>query len=485
MTTKAKLVEEVEDVIRTSLAISGLDLGREKLIVGVSGGADSLALLHALSRLLASEQLIVAHLDHKLRPTSTDDAQQVAELAANLGVRFHRDEVDVAALASANGWSIEEAGRKARYRFLAQLALREDTAVVVVGHHADDQAETVLMHMLRGSGLAGLRGMQPFGRLPDAPDVWLLRPLLRVSRADILSYCEENALQPTFDETNLDRDFLRNRIRHELLPLLESVNPNFGERLRDMADIVSADYALLQELVDRDWDEVVKLQRSGWVELDRQRWLTRPLSLRRYLLQRAVAHCRGEARDVGFRTLEAARTIAEAGITGSRASLPGGVELRVGYNSLELSLESGTSLSAFPQLAVAPGTILIVPGRVELAHGFAIVAELAMVDDAVKFYTHPDPWQAYVDIGIESDLVVRSRISGERFQPLGLGGQTATVKDVMINRKIPAIAREHWPIVATEEHPVWIVGHVVDHRARVTGDSLRVVQLRCETPGDL
>jgi tRNA(Ile)-lysidine synthase len=216
----------VEVRARELLSQAGLT-GRHRLVVAVSGGPDSLALLHLLSRreLHPAANLVVGHLNHQLRPSAAADATFVAETAAAWGLECHTESVDVAGLARRDGLSLEEAGRGARYQFLARLAHAVGAAHVAAGHNADDQAETVLMHFLRGAGLSGLRGMRPAGPLPGDPAITLLRPFLTTGRAEIEAYCQEHGLAPLTDASNTDTTYFRNRLRHELLPYLAGYNP--------------------------------------------------------------------------------------------------------------------------------------------------------------------------------------------------------------------------------------------------------------------
>ena len=212
---------------------------RSRLILAVSGGPDSLALLHLFSEqgLHPRQNLIVAHLNHLLRPDASADAAFVRETAAAWGVGYREQTVDVAALAQAEKRTVEEAGRLARYRFLARVCRQERVHFVLTGHQADDQVETILHHLLRGTGPAGLAAMTPVARLPEAPDwpAWLLRPLLTSSAADIRAYCAAHNLQPRQDSTNEETDYRRNQIRLELIPQLEQFNPQLRERLLTLA----------------------------------------------------------------------------------------------------------------------------------------------------------------------------------------------------------------------------------------------------------
>lgn len=478
-----KLTELAREELYQAAATTEIDLTNAQLVVGVSGGPDSLTLLHVLERILRPGQLIIAHLDHGLRPSSAVEAQRAAEAAR--GMRFFTERVDVAELGRVQGLSIEEAGRTARYDFLARVARQEGALIVAVGHHADDQAETILMHLLRGSGLAGLQGMRPIGRLPNASELWLWRPLLHVTREEIEQYAAEQGLEPARDESNADTVFLRNRLRHELLPILERYNPQIRRRLVEMADLVAADEALLQDLTDDVWRDITLAQSDSRVELSRERWRATPIALRRRILRRAIATVRPELRDMGYRTLEAARRVAESSQSGSlRADLPGNVTLQAGYESIYVVAGADDHTRGYPQLSTEDAPLaLAVPGSVALADGWQITSEWVEAWSEEVVQQNRDPWAAYISHGSGAQLTVRPRRPGERIRPLGLGNKKK-LKEVMIDRKIPVHLRRRWPIVANDEHVVWVVGHILDERARVEPGSGRVVRLVARPPDD-
>jgi tRNA(Ile)-lysidine synthase len=467
------LLEQIEGDLRPTR------LAHSKLVVGVSGGPDSLALLHALKELDRFKALVVAHLNHSLRPTADNEAQLVQNTAASWNLPCYIEKVDVAELARREGWSLEEAGRRARYRFLAQVATHVKAGMVAVAHNADDQAETVLMHILRGSGLAGLRGMLPISSVPGASKLVLIRPFFQVSRAQILAYIRRHGLTPIEDITNKDTTFFRNRLRHELLPLLAEYNPQVKVRLQHLATITAADYALLQELLQEAWDEILRESGDDWLRLDREGWLTLPLSLRRSTLRRAVEQLLPSGRDVAFRPIEQARFVVESGETGAKATLPGGLILTVAYDHFTIAADPQSVPTDLPQLLDETSVTLPVPGQVSLARSSTIEASLADDVDLAQIESNRDPWQVFVDVADADLLQVRPRRPGERFRPLGMQGRSASVKEVMINRKIPARLRPRWPLVANQRHLVWLVGHHLDERVRVTADSQRIIRLKC------
>lgn len=455
------------------------------LLIAVSGGPDSLALLHILAAIYPAEGLVVAHLNHGWRAEAAAEAEFVRETAVTLQIPCHIEKSDVVGLARAEGLSLEEAGRKARYDFLARLARQVGAKVIAVGHHADDQAETVLMHLLRGSGLAGLRGMLPLSPLPGAADLWLVRPLLTTSRAEIEQYCQERDLHPVIDPSNEDTTYFRNRLRHELLPHLAAYNPQIAGRLQHLAAVTAADYALIEQLTQKKWAEIKRESGPDWLALDRLAWLALPLSLRRRMLRQAVQQLRADLRDVGFQPIEQARWVAERGQTGQQATLPGGLLLTVEYEQLTIAAKPDALPVYLPQVVgeTATSTLLRasvplpIPGRVELANGWLLTADMLEEFDWAQVMNNPDPWQAFVVV--ERPLLLRTRQPGEHMQPLGMGGQSSKLKEIMIDRKIPARLRANWPLVVTESHPVWLVGYLLDERARVTADSTSVIHLQC------
>jgi tRNA(Ile)-lysidine synthase len=453
----------------------------EKWVVGVSGGPDSLALLHLLWQIVGAERLVVGHLNHGLRPTAAAEAEFVAQTAAAWHIPFYQQTRDVAALAREAGLSLEAAGRQARYTFLAEIAQTVEAKLVAVGHHADDQVETILLHLLRGTGLAGLRGMELVRPLPHAPDYLLLRPLLYSSRADIEAYCRDHQLQPRHDETNIDTRFQRNWLRHELLPQLVDYNPRIKRHLQQMAEIVAADLSLLDDLTTGIWPGVLAGQGDDWLALDRSAWQAQPLALRRRLLRRAVQQLAPGA-EIGFRTLEQARLLAEAEGSGTTAVLPENIQFEVDYERLRLRRESAVIPPRAPQLPTMNPLPLPIPGQVALANGWWV--ESAVIDpfDQAAIENNPDPWTVFLDGEQAGTLYLRPRRPGERMQPLGLNGRSAKLKEIMVNRKIPAALRARWPIVANDDHLLWLVGHVVDERVYVTAVTRQVWRITCHPP---
>jgi tRNA(Ile)-lysidine synthase len=296
-----------------------------------------------------------------------------------------------------------------------------------------------------------------------------------------VAYCQEHSLRPITDESNSDPAYFRNRLRHELLPLLAAYNPHVGERLQSLAEITAADYHLLEKLAARAWSRLAPRSGPGWLQLDRRHWLSLPLSLRRATLRRAVCALEPGPNELGWRALEQARRVAEAGAVGAQSGLPTGVTLTVGYQWLHVA-RGPLPPGDWPQLVDEQPRPLAVPGAVTLAHGWRL--EVNAIEPRENLVESAKPFQVFLDAKVAHDLTVRPRQPGERFQPLGMRGASASVKELMINQKIPANARRLWPIVATPDHLVWIAGSHLDERARLTAATRQVVALRIVPPAD-
>ena len=456
-----------------------LNSPQTKIVVGVSGGVDSLALLHLLWQALGAERLVVAHLHHGLRAEADADAQFVRETAVSWQIPVVIEKANVAQAAKKEGLSLEAAGRQLRYRFFAEQARRFGATAVAVAHHADDQAETVLLNLLRGSGTLGLRGMLPLGNVPGAVDLPLLRPFLHIHRTELEAYCAKHGLQPCHDSSNDDTQFARNRIRHELLPLLKRYNPQINNRLQQLADINSADYAALAAQFEQIFPTIVSQRGDGWIKFHRAAFKGLALAWQRIALRKVVQQLRPLQTEIGFRTIEQARELILSGGSGSEAALPGVLMMRVEATKVIFGAESDPLSHAFPQVTAVSPQPLTIPGELLLAGGWRITAVSQPNVSLKAVRQNGDVWQAFVDVGAVEKLWVRPFAPHERFQPLGLGGHSQPIQDLLGDRKVMREKRPLWPIVATTQHPVWIVGHRLDERVRVTNISRRIIHLTC------
>lgn len=455
----------------------------EKVVVGVSGGPDSLCLLHLLNRLKGELEigLQVAHLNHGIRGEEAEaDAVFIEEVAQEWGLPITVERRDVPAYAAEKRLALEEAARQVRYAFLAQVAHQVGARSVAVGHNADDQVETILMHWLRGAGLAGLRGMRPLQGWPwPGEELRLVRPLLELPRADIEAYCREEGLEPRFDRSNLDTTYHRNRIRHHLLPLLEEYNPNIREVIRRAALIMADDYDYLRLQGEEAWERLAQ-EGNGSLLFDLEAWDGLHPSLQRQLLRRAIHHLRSELRNIDWIHIEQALEALGGKPAGTKVTLPQGLSLFKSYRTFAI----GEAMPS-PDLPLVEGDIrLEVPGRVALLGGWELEAQVVGAQGREEALSNLDPWQAYLDLGRAGrDLTIRGRRSGDRFQPLGMGGQEKALRQFMIDAKIPRHIRDKWLLVVSPQHIVWVAGYRIDERVRVREETEEILLLRFQRGG--
>lgn len=455
-------------------------LAQQPLVAAVSGGPDSLCLLHALTRLRpAGLALHVAHFDHGLRGAASQaDAEFVARTARDWGLPATVERADVGAYAAARRLNLHQAARELRYRFLARVARATAAGAVVVAHHADDQAETVLMHLLRGAGPAGLRGMLPLlpwdawavGQPPDPAGPPLLRPLLAVARSAIEHYCAEHGLVPRQDASNVDPAYTRNRIRHELLPLLRGYNPQIAAALGRTAAICADDQALIQDLLDQRWSELALVAPTS-VRLDLACWRGLPAALQRAALRRAHQTL-APASTLPWEQIEHAREL--VGRVDRQADLAGGVRLSSDYRQATLA-SAAPPAPLGPQLADGPH-ILTVPGRLELGGGWAIQAFWP----AQHSPPASPPWQIDLDAALLClPLLVRTRRPGDRID-LGVGHKR--LQDLFVDARVPRPLRDAWPLLASGDELVWVPGLRVAAHVRAGPATTRALRIYLSGP---
>src|SRR5436305_1877117 len=504
------------------------------LIIAVSGGADSLCLLHLLHQLCGPDrrypasQLHVAHLNHQLRGSASEhDAQAVACLAETWGLPCTIGAEDVPALAQREQRSLEDAARTARYRFLRAVAQGN---LIAVAHHMDDQAETLMLHWLRGGGIASMIGLQP--RQQD-----IIRPLLAVSHADTLAYCAQHQLIPLEDASNGDTRFLRNRIRHEILPLLTSINPGIRATLLRTAEIMQVDYAWIEQKIDTCWPTVIDTIREEYIRLQRSTLHSLPLSLQRHLLRRVTAQLCGGQSPLELRHYKLIEQLLQQAATGETLTLHLPQQLHAILDKEHLVFTRGHGSSPFkgsffcappsgaggegrsgdtpetlpgaqPLDPVALGRrralggwgeetsiILAIPGRVAIpGTDWAAIAEPVAEEvlQEVQQALHDENWHqvwdllantrysVYIDsLNIGTSLVVRTRQPGDRIRPLGMAHEKK-VQDILVDKHIPRTQRDKIQLFFSSQHCLWLAGICIDDRVRLTSTTRQILRLAIE-----
>ena len=489
------VVSNVDGQVLASLHRAGYADRDVTLLVGVSGGADSTTLLHSLHRLSRSHRisLHVAHLNHDFRGDEADeDARFVESLAQKLGLPVTVEKRDPIAYQRDRGISsFEQGAREMRYEFMARVAEKAGAVAVAVGHTADDLAETVLLHILRGSGLPGLRGMTEVAPWPwptglESPA--LFRPMLEVNKADTVEYCRELGQDFRLDSGNFLFRFTRNRVRQNLMPYLAAeYNPRVREALVRLARTSALELDYLEGEMNRAWpglliapenaansasDRILIFDRAALSELHP--------ALRRLVLRRGYVALAGDSRRLRESHLRAMSDLSEGRASARTLDLPNGLKLESAGDRLTLYGGNEEILGADAltegeyelslTLPVAPGeenTMLLAGWRVaaQVLNGH----ELANLPD----FQSGDNFTAYLDLNALGDpkqVRVRTRRPGDRFQPLGMSG-VKKLQDFLTDAKAPRSRRDRIPLLVGDTGIAWVVGYRIADWAKVKPNS--------------
>jgi tRNA(Ile)-lysidine synthase len=459
----------IENIIRAFLYHQE-ELRDKTIVVAVSGGADSVCLLHVLNSLKNefNIKLKVAHLNHGLRGNKAkDDANYVIKLAESLELPVTARTEDAEKHRLVNRLSLEEAARELRYRFLQEVAESSKATNIAIGHTKDDLIETVVMHMIRGTGARGLLGIREITRLNTLK---ILRPMLEISRFETNDYCSKHDLNPRQDETNLSLTQFRNRIRLELIPELKKYNPGFDKGILRLAKIIVDDLDYIDNEVQRIKPNVVSIEREN-VLIDKKQFRNLHPSLQRNLLRDCIEELQGHLKDIEAVHIDDILMCLDKP-TGKNIDLPGGLKFIVCYNDYLLSKESQDS----PISSDIKGEYPLKKYGRTIIPGWVITTEIL----AKPLAGISDRYTAFLDSDkLGRQLTVRTHRRGDRFRPLGLGFEKK-LSHFMIDAKIPRFERSKIPLVIADDQIAWLVGHRIDERFRITEESSRVIQITFE-----
>ena len=475
-------VDRLEAKVKAAVERGEYGGSRRSLVVAVSGGADSLALLHSLLNVMdmARGRLHVAHLDHDFRGREAEeDARFVSQVARDLGLPATVEKGDAAAYQKEAGLSsFEEAAREVRYTFLTRVAKDVGASAVSTGHTADDLAETVLMHILRGSGVHGLRGMAEHSKWRSRGGVTeglLFRPLLEVTKADTETYCRQRGIVYRNDTGNLAPRFTRNRVRHRLLPSLQEYNPRVREALLRLARSAALEVDYLEAEVERLWPSVavregnsVALNTAGLASLH-------PL-MRRLVLRRAYQELAGDTRRLEEVHLEAMEGL-PSGPSGRALDLPRGLRMHRAYGQTVLATGAGVPCP-YPPLAGRHQIHVPTPDGEAVTDIPGWRVGVTIPPPRPSAPAGAGAFEARFDLeALGGGLSVRTRQPGDRFQPLGLGFEKK-LQDFFVDQKVSREWRDRVPLLVSERGIAWVVGYRMAEWARAREDSRRVCEVR-------
>ena len=483
---KADFVQQMHRfILRHAMIESG-----ETVIVAVSGGADSLALLYGLHTLRSQLncQFHVAHLNHCLRLDADADADFVRQHATDLELPCTIRRAEVPLLIKQWKLSVEAGARRARYQFYEDICTQIQATKVALGHHQDDTAETVLMNLIRGSGTAGLKGIVP------VRDVKFIRPLAGFTRQQIEAFLTSMGLVPRQDSTNTDARYLRNRIRHELIPTLESdYNPNIKVGLNRTADVLSAESEYLDTVTQkafeacriRDPAKVDALTMSGSVVLDRVKFQQYHIAVQRRILRRSFVEMLGSKDDFYFTHCEAILNLVEGDSPNAVLALPNGLRFRRAYQCLIFEVKAGSrspvavEMENFAYPLAAPGKTFIAALNAEITAELRNTRSHELPNGKFEaVFDYEKLKGTFTNPSSETlPLTIRNRRQGDRFQPYGMKG-TKKIKDFLIDAKVPRYERDRIPLLVCGDEILWLIGYTTSEPFKIQTGTEQYLYLR-------
>ena len=484
-----KVVTRLEQQVRHHLIESGLTNG-VKLVAAVSGGPDSLALLIALNRLSKEMniQLHGAHLDHGIRGAASNaDARFVTDIFLSLGIGLTNKHINVPSHPATQEMSLEEAAREVRYSFLAMVAANQNADAIAVGHTRDDQVETVIMNIIRGSGLTGLRGMtQTSRRSIDGREIVVVRPLLHTPRVDTEEYCRVLGLDPRTDESNLSTKPRRNKVRMDILPIMEDYNPSARKSLLRLSRAASKQIDYLDSQVAAVWSDVAQYY-GEHISLNKEAFRKLDPTVQCHLIRLAVARVADGLKGIEENHVYDMQRLMD-GKVGQTLELPRGIIFTVGYRNAIIGI--GT-LDQCPLPFLNGVHQIMIPGEAVIDgwHMQSKIVEVcndARVGDPETIIPQTIYNSSSIRFGltarfgleeIKGEKLLRTRIPGDRFQPLGMSG-SKKIQDFMVDNKIPRAWRDRVPILSCDQRIAWVVGWRIANWARVKSDATKAVELR-------
>ncbi|MDI6735513.1 MAG: tRNA lysidine(34) synthetase TilS [bacterium] len=461
----------IETVEKTITQYRMLTKG-DTVVIGISGGPDSVALGHILSSLQEKYKLTLhlAHLNHLLREEAKEEAVFVQELAESLNLPVTIEEIDIAQDTSRN-FSIEQKARKVRYEFLIRVTKGLKATKIALAHHFDDNLETIMMWLIRGCGAEGFGGIPPVRKIdtqPPGKPVFIIRPLINITKQEIEHYLKEHKLSFKIDSSNLKKDYLRNKIRLELLPRLEEYNPNIKEALSKLSLLWEVDNEYLNFLSTMEREVILE---NGAIDLKRFSELHQAIQSR--VLRQIIEEVKGNLEGITFKHIEAILNLIKDGPAQGSLDLPANIKVKREYTQLWIC--QGKS----EEREKGEERYLIVPGITEI-EGRQIETKLLPKEAFSSLF--PSPSKAYLDYDkLKLPILVRHRKCGDKFHPYGMAG-TKKIKDFLIDLKVAKKVRDTAYLLEDGQGIIWIMGfNRIDERVKITEATKNVLVVEEQT----
>ncbi len=463
------LLDRIDAIIREN----GLFEKGQRVVIGLSGGPDSMSLLHILLALAPQWNLTLAlaHLDHRIRSDSQEDVRFLERVAKETHLPLHVKTVDVPRLADQRRTGIEETARDARYRFFSEVAQDANAQAVALAHNADDQVETILMRLLRGTGMRGLQGI-PIKR-PLLPGVHVVRPLLETTREEIVYFLKERNLTFILDQSNEDTSYTRNKVRMQLLPLLEKdYNPNIRQVVRHTAALLSEDEAFLSDVCAQIYPTLVLEQSPHAVRFNATPLRAQPANLQKRFVRHAFEHL-GNLEQLTWQHVADIVDHLHGSSQAWQLDLPGARWAYYQDGELLLTTErlEADNVEQFNYPLQLPSAVYIPEISVRLS------VELLETDTPLEVLK-TDRASLYLDYELlQGSLCLRNRKAGDRFFPFGSMG-SKKIKDFFIDKKVPVDERDRIPLLCDHARVVAVIGHTIDNRVRVTAATRKMIKIQ-------
>jgi tRNA(Ile)-lysidine synthase len=466
-------------IVEETVTAYGMLKEKDSVVVGVSGGPDSVALLHVLGALAPrfSLKLGIAHLNHCLRRDDSDkEAAFVETLSDRLGLPFHIYKEDVHEYQIKNKLSLEEAARRVRYTFLNRIAEINRYNKIALGHHSDDNAELVLMNLFRGSGPLGLSG------IPPVRDGKIIRPLIKLNRSEIIDYLNQNRLKYVSDASNMDTRYLRNRVRHKLIPLLKTdYNPKISETLNRLSSIMLSEEAWIEDVIHPLFEKSVLNVQDDRITFSVSMLDPLHTAALRRILRKAISRIKGDLRRISFANIDAVQRLLEKGPAYGRLDLPGRIRIRRRGDVLLISREKST----LRNLDVESGHLkpfvfehkIAKPESIFIKEIGAHLEFTEMSTETMPDYCSAGRYTGFFDQDTLSfPMVVRNYRPGDIFRPMGMDGMQK-LKKFFIDKKVPRNERTKCPILLSRGKIIWVVGHRADESVKMTPSTRNVLKV--------
>lgn len=461
-------------------SISKLNMhGKYTIVAAISGGQDSMAMLTSLYKLSKNNGFAIhgAHLNHQLRGfNSVKDAEFVTNTFESFNIPYTLESIDVSKYKTTKKLSMEEAAREIRYDFLSKVALKAKTNLIALGHTSDDQIETILMNIIRGCGLNGLKGMEHLTtKTINSRTYSLFRPLLNIKRTQTLTYCKSNNIAIQIDESNLNTDLTRNRIRLKLLPYLQTFNPSISNSLLRLSTIASRVIEDQQIKVANFFDEIVSNQ-NNYFSINLQKFNIHNTHIKTQLLMETIKSIRGDLRGIEHKDYHNLISMINLGNVGSKKKFLGFYCL-ISYDEAFIYRKERD----INNLPILNGTHqLKIPGTTQLGE-WQIQSKLINLNNEPYSESIKDlnksPYSEAFDISLlETDLHIRTRQPGDKFVPLGMCN-AKKLKDFMVDSKIPQHHRDRIPLVCSNTGIIWVVGWRISNLAKLNNTDTKAIQI--------